>query len=98
MAREDSFREAFEDFIEDKLYQGARPATIRVKQALTRLPASGNRLIRWAKLATVDMRTGRVAMASASIATGKETRWIRYATRLRLARELHHRPWLAVTR
>ena len=26
MAREDSFREAFEDFIEDKLYQGARPA------------------------------------------------------------------------
>ena len=29
MAREDSFREAFEDFIEDKLYQGARPATIR---------------------------------------------------------------------
>ncbi len=29
MAREDSFREAFEDFIDDKLYQGARPATIR---------------------------------------------------------------------
>jgi site-specific recombinase XerD len=28
MAHEASFREAFEDFIEDKLYQGARPATI----------------------------------------------------------------------
>ncbi len=28
MAHETSFREAFEDFIEDKLYQGARPATI----------------------------------------------------------------------
>ncbi len=26
MAREDSFREAFEVFIEDKLYQVARPA------------------------------------------------------------------------
>ena len=29
MAHAGSFREAFEDFIEDKLYQGARPATIR---------------------------------------------------------------------
>jgi len=28
MAHETSFREAFEDFIEDKLYQWARPATI----------------------------------------------------------------------
>ena len=28
MAHVGSFREAFEDFIEDKLYQGARPATI----------------------------------------------------------------------
>jgi site-specific recombinase XerD len=28
MAHETTFREAFEDFIEDKLYQGARPATI----------------------------------------------------------------------
>jgi hypothetical protein len=28
MAHEATFREAFEDFVEDKLYQGARPATI----------------------------------------------------------------------